>query len=513
MRFSESSSGQQVGTLVLGSAKLDFGNVTPNTTKTLTLTATNSGNKAVNVNTASVSTKYFSIAASTLPISLAAGQSTNLSISFTPNTVTRFAATLSIGSDAADGTQTVALSGDGAGLLSINPTSEAFGSVTVGASKSQVVTISNGDSSSVSISQLSVNNSAFSISGITTPMSVEASKSTTFTLTFAPKSSGSASGTVTIASDAFNSTLTMAISGTAVAPGALGANPTSLSFGNVNVGAKGSLTETIANTGSSSVSVTQVGITGTGFSVSGITTPLTLNGGQSATFTLSFAPAAAGSVSGNLTVASSATNPTLTVPLSGSGVATTVGQLTVTPATLGLGSVMVGSSVSASGSLGASGASVTVSGASTNNSVFTIGGFSLPHTIAAGQSANYTITFNPLVSGAASATLTFTSNAQNATTTEALTGTGTPAPNHSVALSWNASTSPNISGYNIYRAPYSTSCGSYATINTLLNTTTMYTDSSVANGSAYCYVTTAVDASNTESGYSNIVSNVKIPTQ
>jgi hypothetical protein len=513
MGFSESSSGQQLGTLVLGSARLDFGNVTPNTTKTLTLTATNSGNKAVNVNTASVSTKYFSIAASTLPISLAAGQSTNLSISFTPNAVTTFAATLSLGSDAADGTQTVALSGDGAGLLAINPTSEAFGSVTVGASKSQVVTISNGDSSSVSISQLSVNNSAFSISGITTPVSVDASKSTTFTLTYAPTSSGGASGTVTIASDASNSTLTMAVSGTAVAPGPLGANPTTLSFGNVNVGAKGSLSETITNTGGSSISVTQVGITGTGFSVSGITTPLTLNGGQSATFTVSFAPASAGSVSGNLTVTSSTTNPTLTVPVSGSGVATTVGQLTVTPATLGLGSVMVGSSTSGSGTLSASGASVTVSGASTNNSVFTIGGFSLPHTIAAGQSANYTITFSPLVSGAASATLTFTSNAQNATTTEALTGTGTPAPTHSVALSWNASTSPNISGYNIYRAPYTTSCGSFATINTLLNTTTMYTDSSVTNGSAYCYATTAVDTSNTESGYSNIVSNVKIPTQ
>ena len=41
-------------------------------------------------------------------------------------------------------------------------------------------------------------------------------------------------------------------------------------------------TGTITNTGGSSVSVSQVGITGTGMSVSGITTPLTLNGGQKA---------------------------------------------------------------------------------------------------------------------------------------------------------------------------------------------------------------------------------------
>jgi len=45
-----------------------------------------------------------------------------------------------------------------------------------------------------------------------------------------------------------------------------------------------------------------------------------------------------------------------------------------------------------------------------------------------------------------------TSNAQPTTTTETLTGTGTAAPTYTVNLSWNASTSPDISGYNIDRA-------------------------------------------------------------
>jgi HYDIN/CFA65/VesB-like, Ig-like domain len=240
---------------------------------------------------------------------------------------------------------------------------------------------------------------------------------------------------------------------------------------------------------------------------------VTLNGGQSATFTVKFAPTAPGAVSGNLTVTSTATNPTLTIPVSGTGVSTAVAQLSVSPSTLALGSVMVGSSGTGTGTVTASGASVTVSAASANNSVFTIGGFSLPHTIAAGQSANFTITFSPSTSGAASATLTFTSNAQPSTTTETLTGTGTPAPTHSVALSWNASTSQDITGYNIYRAGYTTSCGSFSKINSVLNTGTLYTDSSVKNGSAYCFATTAVDTSNAESAYSNVVSNVKIPAQ
>jgi len=231
--FSQSGSSQQSGNLVIGSASLDFGDVTPGTSKNLTVTATNSGNKTVTISGASFSTKYFGLLSPLFPVSLGAGQSIALSISFTPNAVAKFSATLSVSSDAADGTQTLALSGAGAGLLALNPSSEAFGSVNVGATKSQVVTINNNDSSSVSISQVSVNGSAFSISGISTPVSVGASQSATFTVTFAPKSSGSASGTVTVTSNGATPTLTMSVSGTGVAPGALSANPTSLNFGSV----------------------------------------------------------------------------------------------------------------------------------------------------------------------------------------------------------------------------------------------------------------------------------------
>jgi Abnormal spindle-like microcephaly-assoc'd, ASPM-SPD-2-Hydin len=173
--------------------------------------------------------------------------------------------------------------------------------------------------------------------------------------------------------------------------------------------------------------------------------------------------------------------------------------------------VVVGTSGTASGSLTASGANVTVTAASSNNSVFSVGGLPLPVTIPAGQSASFTVTFSPQISAAVSATLTFTCNAQPTTTTETLTGTGTPAPVHTVNLTWNASTSPNISGYNIYRGVYTSSCGSFSKINSVLNTSTEYTDSVVVDGTSYCYATTAVDSSNQESGYSNIASNVQIP--
>jgi hypothetical protein len=45
---------------------------------------------------------------------------------------------------------------------------------------------------------------------------------------------------------------------------------------------------------------------------------------------------------------------------------------------------------------------------------------------------------------------------------------------HSVGLSWDASTSQNIIGYNVYRGP--TANGPFTKINTSLDTTTAYTD-------------------------------------
>jgi len=93
-------------------------------------------------------------------------------------------------------------------------------------------------------------------------------------------------------------------------------------------------------------------------------------------------------------------------------------------------------------------------------------------------------------------------------------GSGTPPPSeHTVDLSWTPSTSPDISGYNIYRAQYAVSCGSFSRINSALNMSTSYTDSEVTNGASYCYATTAVNSRNEESSYSNIAINVQIPSQ
>ncbi len=78
--------------------------------------------------------------------------------------------------------------------------------------------------------------------------------------------------------------------------------------------------------------------------------------------------------------------------------------------------------------------------------------------------------------------------------------TATPAQTHTVALSWVASTTTTVTGYNVYR---STTNGSGYVKIASLGLVLAYTDSSVANGTTYFYVTTAVDSTGAESGFSN----------
>ena len=100
----------------------------------------------------------------------------------------------------------------------------------------------------------------------------------------------------------------------------LSATPTSISFGNVTVGNSSNQSVTLTNTGTGSVTVSQATVAGAGFSISGLSLPLTLTAGQSANFIAIFAPTTAGSASGSVSVASTATNSPAVVSLLGTGV-------------------------------------------------------------------------------------------------------------------------------------------------------------------------------------------------
>ncbi len=223
--------------------------------------------------------------------------------------------------------------------------------------------------------------------------------------------------------------------GTSSAGATLAVGANSLNFGSVSVGGSKTNSLVLSNglSGGSSVTITQSSVTGTGFSLSsGLTVPFVLAPGQSATLMISFDPRSAGSASGTLSITSDAANPTVTVSLSGTGLAPAPGQLAVAPATMNFGSVVVGSSKAQTGTLTASGADMTVRSAAWNGQGYSVSGISFPATVPANQSISFTVTFAPQTAGTSSGSISFVSNASNSPNTEMLAGTGQPVGGGSV---------------------------------------------------------------------------------
>lgn len=99
-----------------------------------------------------------------------------------------------------------------AGSLAVSVPTIDFGSVAVGSSATRTVKLT-ASGSTVSVSSGSWSGSGFSVSGITFPLVVNAGASASFLVTFTPATVGSASGSVSLLSDASNSPTAEALTG------------------------------------------------------------------------------------------------------------------------------------------------------------------------------------------------------------------------------------------------------------------------------------------------------------
>lgn len=207
--------------------------------------------------------------------------------------------------------------------VSVAPASINFGKVAVGGKVSQSITISNGTASSVTISKAGSTAAGVSVSGARLPLVIPAGKQSTFDVVFTPKTPGALSGDVSVSTSASSTPNTVTLSGTVMAATALlTSSAPSLNFGNVTVGKTSSLSVTLTNAGNSDITVSKVSIAGGSFSESGVSAGLILAPGQSATLDATFAPGAAGSASGGVTVTSNASNSPATISLLGDGTQT-----------------------------------------------------------------------------------------------------------------------------------------------------------------------------------------------
>ena len=354
----------QPGSLTASPSSLSFGDVASGSTSAAqTVTVSNPGSSAASVSSVSVSGPFSQT--NTCGSSIAAGGSCAVSVKFSPTSGGSQTGAVSVATSAPGSPLAVALSGTGV----TSTTNLAQGQPATASSSYQTYVASNVTDGNASTYWESTDGAGYpqtitvdlgsvqSIGSLTLdlpPSSAWATRTETLSVlgsgngstysqlvgsagyTFNP----STGNTVTISLPSGTSARYVQLSftgntgwsaaqlsefevfpgGGSSSPGNLTASPSSLSFGSTAVGATSTSTVTVSNSGSAAVSMASVGVTGPFSETNNCGTSLAA--GASCTVSVTFAPTAAGSASGTLSVNSSAPGSPLTVALSGTGTAT-----------------------------------------------------------------------------------------------------------------------------------------------------------------------------------------------
>jgi Abnormal spindle-like microcephaly-assoc'd, ASPM-SPD-2-Hydin/Protein of unknown function (DUF1573) len=396
----------------------------------------------------------------------------------------------------------------GQGRLWLSSTALNFGNVALGSSNSVSFQVANTGSANVVFSQELISGSGFSVINFPLPLTIAPGRSWVVIVKFAPNNLGAFTAQLDLGSNASNSSVTLALSGNGIAKtasaGVLAATPGTANFSSVPVGTSYTQSVTLTNVGGSNTTISGFNISGSTFTVKGLTVPQTVAPGGTATFEVVFSPTQSAQYTGTVTLDVNTTQKTLAIPLEGTG-ATGTRVLTVSPGALNFGSINVGAQTTAKVQVQNTGTStLTVSQVSLSGTGFSANGVASGLQINAGQSAALTVEFSPSTAGAKSGTVSITSNASTPVTTIALSGSGVAASTHSVQLSWLASSSSSVVGYNVYRANNGTT--SFAKLNSTAIAGLAYVDDNVQAGLTYVYEVTTVASDGVESTPCNPVS-------
>jgi len=428
--------------------------------------------------------------ASGLPAGLTVNAGTGL-ISGTPAGAGTSIVTLGATNSGGTGNATLALTVNAAAVAPTITTAPGNQTVTAGQTATFTVTAAGTAPVSYQWQKSGVNIAGAASASYTTAVTTTADSGSTFDAV-----ATNAAGTVTSAA----ATLTV---NPAVVPG-IQVSSNAINFLNDVVGSNSSQALIISNVGTAPLTIAQVAETGSAFSLSGFSLPLNVNVGQQTTITVAFQPTVVGGASGNISIVSNAPSSPTPVTLSGTGIAATL-TLGISPTNLSFGNVTTGTS-SGTQSItitNTGNSSATISQINLSGTDYTLMGGSAPFTLTPTQNITLIVMFSPTTAGAVSDSIAVVSDATGSPATIALSGTGVTLVQHTVALTWNVSTS-TVSGYNVYRSTVSGS--SYTMLNTSLVAVLNYTDATVVSGTTYYYVTTAVDSSGNESAYSDQVS-------
>jgi hypothetical protein len=135
-----------------------------------------------------------------------------------------------------------------------------------------------------------------------------------------PVETSSAQFSVTVSNSAGTATSNTAALTVTASTLILNSSVSAMNFGSVNVSASSTQNVTLTNAGNSAITISNVTVSGAGFNATGASGVI-LNPGQTTTVSATFTPAAAGSATGSVSVASNASNSPDSISLTGTGVA------------------------------------------------------------------------------------------------------------------------------------------------------------------------------------------------
>ena len=289
--------------------------------------------------------------------SLAAGASCSVLISFNPQALGSRSASLTVVSNASNASVVISLAGIGvataAPAVSLAPAALDFGALTVGAAAaSRTVVLSNTGSAALNLAGTVVTGSGFASSSTSScGPALAAGASCNVALVFAPTAVGSASGLLSITSNAAGSPHSVALIGSGVLaalPVLAWQSAAALDLGTVAVGARSAAqVATLVNQGPGVVLLSGISAQGANASAGefvlggSCSTGLSLAAAASCTVSVVFAPASSGARSAALNVLSNGSNP-VALALQGTGAAAAQPARVWAASSLALPSVAVG---------------------------------------------------------------------------------------------------------------------------------------------------------------------------
>jgi hypothetical protein len=308
------------GTLVVSTQSVNFGSVAIGQTASATVAVSNAGSASVQIQQVQVQGAEFSVAGqSSAPISIDAGKTYSLGVSFQPTAAGATTGALILTSNVSSGSQIiVALSGTGqsagGSIPTLNGLTCASGSITgSGMDSCRVTLTSAAGTGGLSVGLASGSKAVAVPSSVTVPAgAASASFAATVSAVTTPESVQ-----VTARADGVTESYTIQLSATGPA---LTMSPASLSFGSVPVNTKATpQTVTLTSSGTAALTVRAASVSGAGFSLPAGSFPVTLQPGQMARLSVGFDPTAAGAAVGTVKLATNTSAGTATIALSGTG--------------------------------------------------------------------------------------------------------------------------------------------------------------------------------------------------